>query len=125
MVPKVELIFLRREANGRAQELGRQIIGWTVDTGITREIEDTRIPAGASRSFSQRLLAPAASGWWLELVVRVRPGEHYERIYRDSLARADRLPPAVLPELEQALEEVRAAEYELLRVEARPGGASR
>jgi hypothetical protein len=125
MVPKVELIFLRREPNGRSQELGRQIIGWTVDTGITREIEDTRIPAGASRSFSQRLLAPAASGWWLELVVRVRPGEHYERIYRDSLARADRLPPAVLPELEQALEEVRAAEYELLRVEARPGGASR
>ncbi len=122
MVPKVELIFLLHEADGRSRELGRQIIGWTVDTGITREIADTRIPAGASRAFAQRIDAPGKGGWRLELAMRVRPGEHYERIYRDGLARAESLPPAVLPQLRQALEEVRAAEYELLRMEARPGG---
>ena len=122
MVPKVELLFQVREANGRSRELGRQVIGWTVDIGITREIDDTRIPAGGSRVFSQPLLMPATRDWQVELVVRVRPGEHYERIYRDALARADRLPAAVLPPLRQALDQVRAAEYELLRVQARPHG---
>lgn len=120
MVPKVELIFLVREAGGGTRELGRSIIGWTVDTGITREIEDTRIPAGASRTFAQRVDMPGKRGWHVELVARVRPGEHYERIYRDAIVRADSLPAAVLPQLRQALEQVRAAEYELLRAQARP-----
>lgn len=122
MVPKVELIFVQREADGRSRELGRGIIGWTVDTGITREIEDTRIPAGASRTFSQRVDMPGRRGWHVELVVRVRPGEHYERIYLDGIARAASLPAAVLPQLKQALDQVRAAEYELLRLQARPKG---
>ena len=49
MVPKVELIFFRIDSSGVVRELGRQVIGWTVDTLITSEISDTRIPAGAIR----------------------------------------------------------------------------
>jgi hypothetical protein len=120
MVPKVELILYLIDAGGARRELGQQVIGWTVDTGITREISDTRIPAGASMDFRQAFAAPRGTEWRVELVVRVKPGEHYERIYRDSLARADRLPHAVLPQLRLALDEVVAAEYELLRVEAKP-----
>jgi len=118
MVPKVELAFVRHDAGG-AHELGRQLIGWQVDTGITREIADTRIPAGAMREFRQPFAA-SGTDWRVELVVRVLPGEHYERIFRDSLARADQLPAAAVPVLREALSNVEAARYELLRVEARP-----
>lgn len=121
MVPKVDLIFMRHDAAGRAQEVGRQVIGWTVDTGITREIADTRIPAGESRDFIQPFSAPPGANWRLELVVRVRPGEHYERVFMHSLTQAEALPAAALPQLKLALSRVRAAEYELLRVSARPG----
>ncbi|OJZ18307.1 MAG: hypothetical protein BGP21_03845 [Thiobacillus sp. 65-29] len=117
MVPKVELAFVRHDAGG-AHELGRQLIGWQVDTGITREIADTRIPAGAMREFRQPFAA-LGTDWRVELVVRVLPGEHYERIFRDSLARADQLPAAAVPVLREALSNVEAARYELLRVEAR------
>lgn len=118
MVPKVELIFYRRDDGGGTYELGRQVIGWQVDTQITREIADTRIPAGETREFRQPFAAPAGGGWRVELVMRVLPGEHYERIYRDSLGRAGQLSAAAVPLLRQALAEVEAARYELLRVEA-------
>jgi hypothetical protein len=120
MVPKVELAFYRHDGDGMVQELGRQVIGWQVDTQITREIADTRIPAGATREFHQAGIAPGNDGWRVELVMRVFPGEHYERIFRDSLTRAGQLPPAVVPVLRQALDEVESARYELLRMEAVP-----
>ena len=62
---------------------------------------------------------PAPGGdWHVELVVRVRPAEHYERIYRDSLRRADQLPADAVPLLQHALADAVAARYELLRIEA-------
>jgi len=118
MVPKVELLFYQHDADGSVQELGRHVIGWQVDTQITREIADTRIPAGETREFRQPYISPGAAGWRVELVMRVLPGEHYERIYRDSLSRAGQLPAAAVPLLRQALEEVESARYELLRLEA-------
>jgi hypothetical protein len=118
MVPKVELLFYQHDADGSVQELGRHVIGWQVDTQITREIADTRIPAGETREFRQPYISPGAAGWRVELVMRVLPGEHYERIYRDSLSRAGQLPAAAVPLLRQALEEVESAYYELLRIEA-------
>ncbi len=123
MVPKVELAFVRRDAGGGAHPLGSQLIGWQVDTGITREIADTRIPAGEARQFRQPFAAPAGD-WRVELVVRVHPAEHYERIYRDSLGRAAQLPAAAVPLLRQALADAVATRYELLRVEAGPAGAA-
>ena len=120
MVPKVELVFYRRDADGGSQELGRHIIGWQIDTQITREIADTRIPAGETREFRQPFVAPDGD-WRVELVMRVLPGEHYERIYRDSLSRAGQLPPAAVPLLRKALDEVESAHYELLRIEAAAG----
>ncbi len=117
MVPKVELAFYRVDADGARFELGRQFIGWNVDTAITRELSDTRIPAGETRDFSQRFSA-AEGNWRVELVMRVLPAEHYERIYRDSLSRADQLPAAVVPLLQRAFDEAVATRYELLRLEA-------
>jgi hypothetical protein len=117
MVPKVDLVFLRHAADGTTQELGRHVIGWQVDTLITREIADTRIPAGETREFRQPFATPDGGGWRVELVMRVQPGELYERTYRDSLRRSRNLPAAAIPLLRQALAEVEAARYELLRVD--------
>ncbi|MFO1287611.1 MAG: hypothetical protein U1F49_14445 [Rubrivivax sp.] len=65
MVPKVELHFVRVDHDGRRTEVGRQLIGWSVDTAITREIEDTRIPPGrraaSSSPSSRRRKAAGAS----------------------------------------------------------------
>jgi hypothetical protein len=114
MVPKVELRFYRRGADGSVRELGRQLIGWQVDTQITREIADTRIPAGATREFVQAFEAEGQD-WQLELVVDVSPGEHYERIFRDSLNRAGQFPPKAVGLLREALTEVEGKRYELMR----------
>jgi len=116
MVPKVELVFYRRDAGGGGVELGRHVIGWNVDTPITRELSDTRLAAGEARDFRQSFHA-AGGDWRVELVVRVLPAEHYERIYRDALENADQLPAAALPPLRRALEEAVATRYELLRIE--------
>lgn len=117
MVPKVELAFYRHDDNGGIIELGRHVIGWNVDTQITRELSDTRIAAGEARDFRQLFTAPGGD-WRVELVMRVLPAEHYERIYRDSLSRADQLPAAAVPLLRRALAEAVAARYELLRIDA-------
>ncbi|HUX32025.1 MAG TPA: multiheme c-type cytochrome [Thiobacillus sp.] len=117
MVPKVELVFYRHDADGGIFELGRQVIGWNVDTQITRQLFDARIPAGEARDFRQPFTA-TGSDWRVLLVMRVLPAEHYERIYRDSLSRADQLPAAAVPLLRRALAEAVAARYELLRIEA-------
>ena len=116
MVPKVELHIAHLSPEGRRTELGRGVIGWTVDTDLRHEVADTRIPAGGERRFDLPLSLPATASGLLELRVRVRPGEHYERTFVQSLARAERLPPAALPELRAALQQVRDAEYDLMRV---------
>ncbi|MFP5397646.1 MAG: multiheme c-type cytochrome [Gammaproteobacteria bacterium] len=122
MVPKVELQFVRVDATGGESPIGRHVIGWTVDTAITREIDDTRIPAGASAQFVVPFEAPSGAGWTVELRIVVKPGEHYERTFRDSLSRADRLPPAAVPLLREALQRVVDAQYELMRVRRAPAG---
>lgn len=117
MVPKVELAFYRIDAAGGRAELGRQLIGWNVDTPIKQELSDTRIAAGEARDFRQPFNA-ANGGARVELVVRVLPAEHYERIYRDSLSRANQLPAAAVTLLRRALDEAVATRYELLRIGA-------
>lgn len=120
MVPKAEVQFVLQHKEGRQQLLGSHVIGWQVDTGITKEIADTRLAAGESRSYRQKLTAPLGKDWLVALIIRIAPGEHYERIYRDSLERVDQFPTGVEPLLRRALVEAEAGRYPLLRVEARP-----
>jgi len=121
MVAKAELQFVLQHADGREQWLNRHVIGWQVDTGITRELADTRLAAGEERTYLQTLQAPVGGDWRLALIIRIAPGEHYERIYRDSLTRVDQFPASVEPLLRRALANAEANRYELLRLEARPG----
>ncbi len=116
MVPKVELQIDHVAADGRRSAQAAGVIGWTVETDLGKEIADTRIPAGQERSFELPLKAGAAAGGLFELRLVVKPGEHYERTFVQSLARADRLPPASIAPLREALAQVRAGEYELMRL---------
>jgi hypothetical protein len=90
------------------------VIGWEVDVALQRELQDTRIPAGQERRFEQAFPLPDARGWSVELRMVVRPGEHYERTFRHSLARESSFPAAARAPLREALAQVKAAEYELL-----------
>ena len=120
MVPKIELQFARVARDGARVALGTQVIGWSVDTDLRHELADTRIPAGASRRFELGFEAPATADWELELRVVVRPDEHYERTFTQSLAQASRLPPATLAPLRAALAHARTTPYELLRLRQAP-----
>ncbi|MBL8289551.1 MAG: hypothetical protein JNL85_16340 [Rubrivivax sp.] len=117
MVPKVELRFAAVDATGTRAPLGTRVIGWTVDTDLQHEIEDTRIPAGAAGRFEAAL--PEGPERDVELVVVVKPGEHYERTFARSLERERQWPAAAVAPLREALARVRAAEYELLRLRLR------
>ena len=120
MVPKVELQFARVAADGSRTPLGTQVIGWSVETDLRHETADTRIPAGASRRFELAFDAPTPSGWQLELRIVVRPDEHYERTFAQSLAQGERLPPAALAPLRAAFEHSRSTAYELMRLSQAP-----
>ena len=50
----------------------------------------------------------------------VRPDEHYERTFRQSLAQSERLPQAALAPLRAAYEHSRSTAYELMRLRQAP-----
>lgn len=120
MVPKAEVQFLLQHKDGREILLSSHVIGWQVDTAITQEIADTRLAAGESRVYRQILSPPEGRNWRMALVIRIAPGEHYERIYNDSLGQLQQYPVDVIPLLRRALADAQAARYQLLRIEAQP-----
>lgn len=113
MVAKIELHFARVWPDGHREGLGMQAIGWHVDEALKQEAADTRIPAGGERRFDQAFDAPAEGGGSLELTLRVRPGEHYERTFRKSLGHVSKMPAAAVEELRASIHAIKAAEYEL------------
>jgi hypothetical protein len=112
MVPKVAFLLALLDANGqRRLELTHKIVGWGVDTYLTEELYDTRIPAGGEESLQAYFAAPSEAGWQLELSVEVAPGEHYERMFSESLKHVDVLKTDVIKTLRQALHETRSRRY--------------
>ncbi len=124
MVPKAEVRFLLLDGGGRERLLASHVIGWQVDTGITREIADTRLAGGESRVYRQILIPPIGRKWRLALIIQIAPGEHYERIYSESLGRLAQFPADVGPLLHRALADAQAARYQLMRIEVRPPSGS-
>jgi hypothetical protein len=118
MVPKIDLVLILRQGDD-ARELARDIIGWKADADITREEFDTRLPAGASRSYAHVFTPPAASGWHVELRVDVAPREHYERMFRQSLINLS-LSKNASDQLKSAIDEAEATRYTAMRLTANP-----
>lgn len=120
MVPKVVLNYNLVEGKRKPRRLDIRGIGWIVDTQITREIADTRIPAGASKEFSVPFSPPPGKDWRIELVVEVQPDEHYERLFADSLKSQTGLSPRAAVALRNAWLKARSTRYELMQVTAHP-----
>jgi len=96
----------------------RYVIGWQVNVALTKEQFDTRIPAGETRHLQIPLtLNELDAHWDIELDVEVKPREHYERTFQQSLKYADTLPVATLTTLRQAIREAQATHYRLLQLQ--------
>jgi hypothetical protein len=119
MVPKIDLVLSLLRPGHAPVEIGRDVIGWKADAIITREEFDSRLPAGASRNYSHPFTAPPGKDWRIELRVEVAPREHYERMFRHSLATL-RLSETARAELKTALHEAESTRYTALRVTALP-----
>lgn len=117
MVPKVELVFsLRQAGSDRERVIHRHIIGWQVNVALTEEVFDTRIPAGESQLVDFPLILPDTdTAWEISMVMDVKPREHYERTFRQSMKMADKLPAATQSTLRRAIQEAEATHYRLLQ----------
>lgn len=116
MVPKAYLRLALVGPDGQQRILAEHTIGWQVDTDITREIADTRIPAGETLTVRRRFPRPADGGWRLEATLSVAPREHYERVFAKALRQADRMDKETADLLRTALTEARATRFEALRI---------
>ena len=113
-VPKlvVELILQREGAAPR--QIGRQLVGWYVETDLKTERYDTRIPPGQQQVLLFPLDPQEVPGdAVLEMNLDVYPREHYERMFRQVLA-----DPALKKDqavsVRAALDEAIGARYRLL-----------
>ncbi len=116
MVPKVYVRLSLHGPDGETQPLGEEVIGWGADVGITRELFDTRIPAGGRLEFERGFPLPQTTGWRIAAQLHVAPREHYERVFAHSLGQADRMDALTVAELRRALEEARQTRFEALSV---------
>lgn len=119
MVAKIDLVLELHQPGRPVQEVGRDVIGWTADVEMTREVADTRIPAGGSHTYSQVFRAPKGMDWSVEARADVRPREHYERMFQYN-RQALQLSPRALKLLEQTIAESAATHFTALRIAARP-----
>ncbi|MCW9004932.1 MAG: cytochrome c family protein [Gammaproteobacteria bacterium] len=118
MVPKITLTFtLRKQGASWKRVIHKHIIGWQVNVALTEEEFDQRIPAGETHTLQLPVRLPVAdASWIIDVDVDVAPREHYERTFRQSMKHANRIPPATLQSLRQALSEAEATRYRLMQL---------
>jgi len=116
MVPKVYLEIRLTGPQGKQTTLAKRTIGWQVDTAITEEYADTRLPSGEWLHVRQPFTVPDDSDWSVEAVLSVAPREHYERIFAKSLKQVARVDEKTAGLLREAFAEARATRFEALRI---------
>ncbi|MBI1424605.1 MAG: hypothetical protein GC149_14255 [Gammaproteobacteria bacterium] len=120
MVAKVYVELDLVSPDGKqSRSLARRTIGWDVDSDLTHEISDTRLPPGGRLDLADTFELPNEPGWRLLLRISVAPGEHYERTFTSMLNHKQQLSAATLQTLSAALAQVRAARFVALEL-ARP-----
>jgi hypothetical protein len=127
-VPKIYVsLWLLRQGTERG-EIAQRVIGRTVSVDMDREISDTRLRPGEALVIeTQAPFAPGTDA--VELRVQVAPAEHYERMFRDWLARPATQDRATAALLRAALHQAESSRYRLdslvVPIPARPGVAQR
>ena len=118
MVPRIDVDVVLVGPDGASrEEILHYPIQWRASLDLTEERYDQRIPAGESLTLRETIPETGEAGWRLRLEVYVTPKEHYERVYRDYLQRADRLHPESAALLRQALEEAEETRFTALVLE--------
>jgi len=117
LVPKVyATLHLLRQDGSEHTEIASKTIGWMADVELSKEVYDTRIPAGERLTFGADFTVPPGPGWQVELRLDVIPGEQYERFYKYNLrTQADKLDNKTVALIRQALVETEARRYVLSR----------
>ncbi len=117
LVPKVyATLHLLRQDGSEHTEIASKTIGWMADVDLSKEVYDTRIPAGERLAFDADFTVPPGQGWQVELRLDVIPGEQYERFYKyNLLTQASKLDDKTVALIRQALAETEARRYLLSR----------
>jgi len=117
MVAKVTVdLDLVSPDGAQVQSLATRTIGWGVDTNITHELFDTRLPPGGRLELGSKFVLPSEADWRLRLRMRVAPREHYERMFASVLARKEQLGADATHTLTEALAEARATHFEAIEL---------
>lgn len=109
-------LWIANEQGAHIRPVASDRLGWRLTEDLERELEDTRIPAGASRWLRGRLRPepgdPAHSALQLSVSIVVHPKAHYSRVFRSQATRTD-LPQRTRAFLQLAIEEVENSPYPL------------
>jgi len=114
VTPAVYVRFVQLNAAGKAID-GTAVqhrIQRRVPTNLSKEIEDTRIPPKATRTFTYGK-GRHASAATVKLEVEVDPDEFYRRFYQVSLRNKAKMLPAVVEQYELALKQTFDNKYVL------------
>lgn len=103
----------------RVQPLAKRTIGWGVDTNITHELFDTRLPPDGRLEIVSGFALPSEAGWQVRLRMHVAPREHYERMFSSMLEHQQQLGADATRILMAALAEARGTHFEAIEL-ARP-----
>ena len=115
LTPAVTARLVLEDGQGREQrEIARHVIAWKADVEMTRELFDTRLPAGESALLVGGFPWPEQPGWEVVLRLRVAPQAHYERLFRYMLRQQDKMDDETQRLLHRALEEARATRFAAL-----------
>ena len=113
MVAKI-IVNVAVDDGHTVQPVGREMIGWYVETDLVSERFDTRIPAGETYELHYTLDTadlPQAGEFIVSL--DVHPREHYERMFRQVLG-DPQLTAQDAEKVRQALDEAVGDHYQLL-----------
>lgn len=116
LVPQIEIKAVWVDDQGR--ELGlviQHILQWRASLDLSTEYFDQRLGPGERRILTAPLVPPSEAEA-IEIMIRVAPKEHYERVYRDMLRQSDRMSDSLLELLHQAILQASLSEYALAHV---------
>lgn len=112
MVPRIDVRLMLLNPQGELHdELLHHVIQWRASVDLSEEYFDNRLAAGEAVTLEAPLSFPEKSGWSLALYIDVAPKDHYERMYQDMLRQADKMTPATLALLQQAIQEAKASRF--------------
>jgi hypothetical protein len=113
LVPRVTVVLELLGVDGRVvRRLASRAISRHVNTALTHQDSDTRLPPDGQLDFGAGFAVTPGSTRHVRVRLMVDPEEWYVRMYSGMLARSDELPATALPLLRRALARARSEVFE-------------